>query len=41
MALNYENFRTKEEARLNIIDFLAFYNGKRSHSKLSYQSPVC
>ena len=38
--LNYENFRTKEAAKLSIIDYLAFYNGKRAHSKLGYQSPL-
>jgi transposase InsO family protein len=38
--LNYENFRTKEAAKLSIIDYLAFYNGKRTHSKLGYQSPL-
>ncbi len=30
----------KEAAKLSIIDCLAFYNGKRAHSKLSYQSPL-
>ncbi len=39
-TLNYENFRTKEAARLSIIDYLTFYNGKRTHSKLGYQSPL-
>ena len=38
--LNYERFRTKEQAKLSVIDYLAFYNGKRSHSKLGYQSPI-
>ncbi len=38
--LNYEKFRTREEATLSIIDYLAFYNGKRTHSKLGYQSPI-
>jgi len=38
--INYEKFRTKESAKLSIIDYLAFYNGKRIHSKLSYQSPI-
>jgi putative transposase len=38
--LNYEKFRTKESAKLSIIDYLAFYNGKRMHSTLSYQSPL-
>jgi transposase InsO family protein len=31
---------TKEAAKLSIIDYLAFYNGKRMHSKLGYQSPL-
>jgi len=38
--LNYEKFRIKEAAKLNIIDYLAFYNGKSAHSKLSCQSPL-
>ncbi len=38
--LNYEKFKTKEAAKLSIIDYLAFYNGKRIHSTLSYKSPM-
>jgi len=38
--LNYEKFRTKEAAKLSIIDYLAFYNGRRMHSKLGYLSPL-
>ena len=38
--LNDEGFRTKEAAKLNVIDYMAFYNGKRSHSKLGCQSPL-
>ena len=38
--LNFEKFRTREEAKLSIIDYLAFYNGKRTHSKSGYQSPL-
>jgi len=38
--LNYEKFRAKASAKLSIIDYLAFYNGSRSHSKLDYQSPL-
>ncbi len=38
--LNYEKFRTKASAKLSIIDYLAFYNGKRTHSKLGYQTPL-
>ena len=38
--LNYESFRTKATAKLSIIDYLAFYNGRRTHSKLGYQSPL-
>lgn len=29
--LNYERFKTREEAKLSVIDYLAFYNGRRSH----------
>lgn len=38
--LNYERFKTKEAAKLSVIDYLAFYNGRRSHSTLGYQSPI-
>lgn len=38
--LNHEKFRTKSEAKPSIIDYLAFYNGKRAHLKLGYQSPL-
>lgn len=38
--LNYEKFRTIAQAKLSVIDYLAFYNGKRSHSRLGYQSPI-
>lgn len=38
--LNYEKLRTKEVAKLSVIDYLAFYNGQRKHSKLGYLSPL-
>jgi putative transposase len=38
--LNYERFRTKEAAKLSIIDYFAFYNGRRSHSILGYKTPL-
>ncbi|MEQ1543904.1 integrase core domain-containing protein [Methyloglobulus sp.] len=38
--LNYEKFRTKASAKLSILDYLAFYNGKRPHSKLGCQTPL-
>ncbi len=38
--LNYEKFRTQEAAKLSVIDYLAFYNGSRTHSTLGYQSPL-
>ena len=38
--LNYGRFRTKGAAKLSVIDYVAFYNGKRAHSKLGYQSPL-
>lgn len=38
--LNYERFRTKEAAKLSVIDYLAFYNGRRTHSTLAYKSPL-
>ncbi|NOU44248.1 MAG: hypothetical protein HOO87_11965 [Methyloglobulus sp.] len=31
--LNYEKFRTKCAVKLCILDYLVFYNGKRTHSK--------
>ena len=37
--LNYEKFKT-QEAKLSIIDYLAFYNVRRAHAKLGYQSPL-
>ncbi|WP_445371039.1 IS3 family transposase [Methylomonas sp. HW2-6] len=30
----------QEAAKLSVIDYLAFYNGRRSHSTLGYQSPI-
>jgi hypothetical protein len=38
--LNYEKFRAKASAKLSIFDYLAFYNGERSYSKLGYQSQL-
>jgi putative transposase len=38
--LNYEKFKAKEAVKLSIIVYLAFYNGKRLHSTLGYQSPL-
>jgi putative transposase len=38
--LNYKRFKTGEAAKLCVIDYLAFYNGRRSHSMLGYQSPI-
>jgi putative transposase len=38
--LNYEKFRAKASAKLSIIDYLAFYNGKRTHSKFGFQNPL-
>jgi transposase InsO family protein len=38
--LNYERFSSKARAKLSIIDYIAFYNGKRMHSTLGYKSPV-
>ncbi len=38
--LNHEQFRTKHAAKLSVIDYLAFYNGVRTHSTLNYQAPL-
>jgi putative transposase len=38
--LNSERFKTKEAAKLSVIDYLAFYNARRSHSKLGYKTPM-
>jgi transposase InsO family protein len=38
--LNYERFKTKAAAKLSIIDYFAFYNGRRSHSTLGYKTPL-
>ena len=38
--LNYEKFKTKAAAKLSVVDYLAFYNGRRSHSVLGYQTPI-
>jgi len=38
--LNDERFKTREAARLSVVDYFAFYNGRRSHSKLGYQTPL-
>lgn len=38
--LNYEKFMTKQSAKLSIIDYLAFYNGRRLHSTLGGQTPL-
>ena len=38
--LNYETFKTKKAAELSILDYLAYYNGKRPHSVNGYLSPI-
>ncbi|WP_083918110.1 IS3 family transposase [Methylosarcina fibrata] len=38
--LNYEKFKKQEAAKLSVIDYVAFYNGRRPHSTLGYQSPI-
>ncbi|WP_367379939.1 transposase [Legionella quinlivanii] len=39
-CLNYQRFTTKACAKLAIIDYLAFYNGRRLHSTLGYKTPL-
>jgi transposase InsO family protein len=38
--LNDARFETRDPAKLSVIDCLAFYNGRRSHSKLGYKTPL-
>lgn len=38
--LNYEKYKTKAAAKLSVVDYLAFYNGRQSHSALGYQTPI-
>ena len=38
--LNDEKFTIREQAKLSVIDYLAFYHGRRPHSKLGYQIPM-
>ncbi|WP_413702366.1 IS3 family transposase [Psychromonas sp. KJ10-10] len=38
--LNYETFKTKKATELSILDYLAYYNGKRPHSVNGYLSPI-
>ncbi|MGZ8911056.1 MAG: integrase core domain-containing protein [Methylococcaceae bacterium] len=38
--LNYEKFKTQKAAKLSVIEYLAFYNGRQSHSTWGYQSPI-
>lgn len=38
--VNHEHYKTREEARRSIFEFIeVFYNRKRLHSSLGYQSP--
>lgn len=39
--VNHQKFSTRHEARAAIIDYIEmFYNSKRLHSSLDYQTPV-
>jgi putative transposase len=39
--LDRETFRTREEARTKVFDFIeTFYNPRRRHSALDYASPM-
>lgn len=38
--LNYERFRQKSEAKLCVLDYLAYYNSRRPHSMLGNISPM-
>lgn len=39
-SLNYHRFATRNMAKLAIIDYFAFYNGRRIHSTLNYKTPL-
>lgn len=39
-SLNYQRFYKRDMAKLAIIDYLAFYNGRRIHSVLNYKTPL-
>jgi len=39
-CLNYERLVSKAMAKLSIIDYLAFYNGRRINSVLNYKTPL-
>lgn len=39
-SLAYETLRTGNDARLAVLDYLAYYNSKRPHSFLGNQSPM-
>ena len=38
--LNDEKLATRAAAKLSVIDYFAFYNGRRSHSTLGHQTPL-
>ena len=38
--LNYERFRQKSEAKLCVLDYLAYYNSRRPHSMLGNIPPM-
>jgi transposase InsO family protein len=38
--LEYETLRTGSDARLAVLDYLAYYNSKRPHTLLGYLSPM-
>lgn len=37
---HYKKLHTLEEVKLSVIDYVAFYNGKRIHSTLGYKSSL-
>jgi transposase InsO family protein len=38
--ISYCRFKNKKEARVEVIDYISYYNSDRLHSSLDYLSPM-